>query len=301
MRPERRLALRYILAFVLVFAGAVAATAADWRKELGIFRIGMIEAAAPPQAGRDAIRRAFEGVLGMPVEILVVRDWPQLIDAHASARVNYAIYSAAAYAAAAELCECVEPVAAATDVDGATGLRSVVLARRGKVRSLANIIHVKVAAPGPDDLTGWMAPAALLAKEGVALKGDEAFLIRTATAAEAVERFRDGLADAVFGWERSDAAAGKPMAGGTAADVAEVQTDILWRSPLIRFGPHAIQKSLDGEAKKELSTFLTGLHGSNPQAYDLLSQGHGGGFVAADDGEYSTVREIVSGTARQSP
>lgn len=290
-----RLACLKRLCLVAVMAAAMAsgAAAADWRKDLGIFRIGMLEASAPPQAGRDAIRAAFQQALGMPVELLVLRDWPQLIDAHASARVNYAILSAAAFAAASELCECIQPLAAPIDADGASGLRAVLLARAGKARAFSDVSRIKVATSGPDDLTGWMAPMALLPAHGLLLKGDEAFLVKSATATQAVEQFRDGYADAIFGWERSSQEAAAPLPGGTAGEVAEVDTEVLWRSPLIRFGPHSVLKSLDSEAKSILSKFLADLHGANPQGYDLLSQGHGGGFAAATAADYATVREIV--------
>jgi phosphonate transport system substrate-binding protein len=297
-----RRALLQILCLLLgPFLAGFPATAADWRKELGIFRVGLIEAAAPSQAGRDALKQAFSAALGMPVEILVLRDWPQLIDAQASARVDYAVYSSTAYATASELCSCVEPLAAPVDVDRAAGVRAVVLVRSGKAASLSQVSSIRVAAPGPDDLTGWMAPLALLPEAGLSLKGDEAFLLRADSATQAIERFRDGEADAIFGWERASVASDEPLAGGTAAEAPEVKTQVIWRSPLIRFGPHAVQKSLYGEAKKALVSFLAGLHGSNPQAYDLLSQGHGGGFVASTDAEYGIVREIVRKAAARSP
>lgn len=296
-----RLVMRRIFALVLLaMTVSSGPAAADWRKELGIFRVGMIAAAAPPQAGRDAVRRAFAGALDMPVELMILRDWPQLIDAQASGRVNYAIYSSSAYASAVELCQCVEPIAAPIDVDGAAGLRSVLLARRGKAHNLEDMVHIKVAAPGPDDLTGWMAPLALLKLSGIPLTGDESFFVRTETAGQALEKFRDGFADAVFGWERAPMSGDEALQGGTAAEVAEVETIALWRSPLIRFGPHAVQKSLDGEAKEALAAFLTGLHGNDPQAYDLLSQGHGGGFAPVANGDYAVLRKIVSWAARQS-
>jgi phosphonate transport system substrate-binding protein len=295
--------MRRVLAFMLFVAATVSSlpAAADWRKEMGIFKLGLIEAAAPPQSGRDAIRHAFENFLSMPVEIIVLRDWSQLIDAQASGRINYAIYSSAAYASAVELCNCLEPVAAPIDVDGAAGVRSVLLVRQGKASSLEDIVRIKVVAPGPDDLTGWMAPSALLARSGIVLNGDENFLVRTGTAGEALEQFRDGLADAIFGWERAAASGGDVLEGGTAEAASEVRTVVLWRSPLIRFGPHAVQKSLDGEAKKALFDFLEGLHGANPQVYDLISQGHGGGFTPVVNNDYSVVREIAGKVGLKAP
>lgn len=296
-----RLSLRNFRTLLIVLVMFVAArpALADWRTDLGIFRIGMIEASAPPQTGREALRRAFESALGMPVEIVVLRDWPQLIDAQASSRVNYAVYSATAYAATDELCQCVEPLAAPVDVDGAAGIRAIVLARTGKARNLDDLRDIKVAAPAADDLTGWLAPIALLPDAGLTLVGNEPFLLRSSTATDALAQFRSGEADAIFGWEKAKDDRDDPLPGGTASQAPEVKTVVLWRSPLIKFGPHAVLSSLDREAKEILAAFLVGLHGANPQAYDLLSQGHGGGFAAATDADYSVVREIVGKAARR--
>lgn len=292
--------LKILLVLVAAMTG-VTPSWADWRKDLGIFRVGMIEASAPPQAGRDALRRAFETALGMPVEIVLLRDWPQLIDAQASARVNYAVYSTAAYATASELCRCVEPLAAPRDVDGATGVRAVVLARQGKADGLDDLADIKVAAPGQDDLTGWMTPQALLTSDGVELKGGEAFLLRFASATETLAQFQSGAADAIFGWERASSSLADPLPGGTASLAPELPTVALWRSPLLRYGPHAVLRSVDVEAKEILSAFLIHLHANNPQAYDLLSQGHGGGFAAAAESEYDVVREVVRKSASRAP
>lgn len=298
-----RRSLDHALILICLVAALLASplAMADWRKELGIFRVGMIEAAAPPIAGREALKRAFEAALGMPVEVVIFRDWPQLVDAQASARVNYAVYSSAAYATASELCRCIEPLAAPLDIDGAKGVRAVVLARRNKIDSLEDLAGIKVAAPAADDLTGWLAPMALLPGAGVTMNGDVSFLLRSDSASDALERFRSGDADAIFGWERAKSSLDGPLAGGTADLAAEVETVVLWRSPLLRFGPHAVLRSVDGEAKEMLADMLLGLRDKNPQAYDLLSQGHGGGFEATADSEYAVMREIVTKAAARKP
>ena len=78
------------------------------------FRIGLIAQDGAGQAvpGLSVLKQAYARALGIPVEILVARDYAALIDAHAKARVDYAIYSTTAYATTLMLCGCVEPVAA---------------------------------------------------------------------------------------------------------------------------------------------------------------------------------------------
>ena len=75
--------------------------------------------------------------------------------------------------------------------------------------------------------------------------------------------------------------------------------ELMWSSPVIPYGPHTVLKSLNSEARLVLTEYLIGLHGSDPQAYDLVSGGHGGGFVAVADDAYATAREIVRSAAQQ--
>ena len=66
------------------------------------FRVGMIAKDGATQAvpGLSILQRAYSMALGMPVEIFVARDYAALIDAQATNRVDYAIYSTTAYATA---------------------------------------------------------------------------------------------------------------------------------------------------------------------------------------------------------
>ncbi len=52
-----------------------------------------------------------------------------LIEAESSARVQYAILSASAYAATSEICKCVEPLVLPTAMDGSRGFHAIMLAR----------------------------------------------------------------------------------------------------------------------------------------------------------------------------
>jgi phosphonate transport system substrate-binding protein len=115
-----------------------------------------------------------------------------LIDAQATSRIEYAIYSTTAYATALELCRCIAPLAAPTDVDGASGIRSIVIARAGKLKSVSDLPKMKVAVPAEDDLSGWLTPLSLLAHGGLVLRGDEPFIVTSPTALEAEAQFANG-------------------------------------------------------------------------------------------------------------
>lgn len=280
------------------------ARSADWRQEMGTFRVGMIAAAAPSTAGLAALRRSYSAALGMPVDFFIARDFAMLIDAQASSRVEYAIYSATAYATASELCQCVEPLSAPLDVDGALGLRSIVIARRDLVSALSDLPKAGLLVPPDDSIPGWQAPLALLAEDGLPLRGDEPFVIKAESAAAAEQKFIAGESGAIIGWERvTDADEGLP-AGGTLdrlkrAGVDPSALEIIWRSPVLRYGPHTVRKALSSEAKVILTDYLAEVHSKDPQAYDLLSGGHAGGFAPVDDLAYAPVKELVRAAAKR--
>lgn len=285
-------------ALAIIIGVGPASAQQDWRTQAGTFRIGLIAENAPDAAGREAVKRAFSQALDIPVSVFVARDAAMLVDAQASGRVDYAVHTALTYASTRLLCKCVEPVAAPVDVDGATSLRSILIVRRGMASSPADLARLKLAVPSVDNVMQWLVPAALLPDEGVKLSGPEARLIRTASPSEAEKAFRDGSADALLGWERAAGDEQMPLGGGTLASLASdgfspENVHIIWRSPPIRYGPHAALSSLDPEARILLGEFLTNLRESNHQVYDLISGGHAGGFVAASDAEFSPVARIV--------
>src|SRR5690554_4675907 len=85
------------------------------------FRIGLV-ALPGEEAGVEGlaeIKAAYAAALGLPVEVMVARDYATLAEAHIAGRVDYAVYSAPAFAAAFRRCGCLRPVAAPVDADGA--------------------------------------------------------------------------------------------------------------------------------------------------------------------------------------
>ncbi len=115
-----------------LIAGAPAIADAGWRQDMGTFRIGLLADPGTDRnvAGLADIRRAYELALGMPVSVFVAKDYAALIDAHATSRIDYAIYSATAYATAQRLCSCVEPIAARQGPGRDLGVRAVLVMRK---------------------------------------------------------------------------------------------------------------------------------------------------------------------------
>ncbi|MER9891236.1 PhnD/SsuA/transferrin family substrate-binding protein [Mesorhizobium sp. M0119] len=298
MRPALK-AFAAVLA-LLLDASCANLARADWRDVIGSFHIGIV---AEPGAGNTVpglalLTDAYAKALGMKVEFVVARDYAGVDRAQANARIEYAIYSATAYAIASERCGCVEPLAAPLDSDGASGIRSVLLARDGRVPDLTAMAAHRVVM-APSDSVGALLPLAGLAADGVKVAEDAPFLTHANSAAAAAEAMLvDGVADAIFGWMPAVADGLPNPTGGTvarleAAGLSKSALQVVWTSGLLRYGPHAVRSDLDPEAKRRLTVFLTNLRSTAPDIYDLLEPRHSGGFAVAGPRDYVLAAAIV--------
>ncbi|MCG7506387.1 phosphate/phosphite/phosphonate ABC transporter substrate-binding protein [Mesorhizobium retamae] len=293
-------------AAVAVFLGLFSASArADWQDDIGTFRIGVV---AEPGAGNSVpglsvLTKAYSMALGMKVEFLVAPDYATLIEAQTAGRVEYAIYSALAYAAAAERCDCIEPLAAPTDSDGAIGFRSILVTRDGKVPSLQAMGSHRIAVGAPGSIAGWLLPLAELASQLPSVPGEGQILEHAPSASAAETMLIEGKVDAVFGWSPSGEDNLEALTAGTVArlreaGVAEGSLQVVWKSGLLRYGPHAVMKTLDPEAKRRLGVFLTNLKQQTPETYDLLEPRHSGGFVAVKHSDYTVAAKLLGRISR---
>ena len=276
------------------------AARADWRDDIGTFRIGIV---AEPGGGNTVpglalLTEAYTNALGMKVEFVVARDYAALIEAQAAGRIKYAVYSATAYATASERCGCVEPLVAPVDVDGATGIRSILVTRDGKVPDLAAMASHRIAMAPADSIGGSLLPLAGLKADGAGISDQAPFLTHAASAEAAEAMLADGQADAMFGWVTATADGQSAEPGGTmvrleAAGVSKASLQVVWTSGLLRYGPHAVRSDLDPEAKRRLTVFLTNLRSITPDVYDLLEATHSGGFTVAGPQDYAMATAIV--------
>ena len=273
---------------------------ADWRDDIGVFRIGVV---AEPGGGNTVpglarLTEAYTNALGMKVEFVVARDYATLIEAQASGRVQYAIYSALAYATASERCGCVEPLVAPVDTDGAVGIRSILVTRDNRLPDVASIASHRIAIAPVDNVGGALLPLAGLSIDSVKIAEGSPFLVRAATATTAETMLGAGEADGLFGWEPADADGQPTNSGGTvarleAAGIPNTSLRVLWTSGLLRYGPHTVRSDLDPEAKRRLTVFLTNLRSMTPDVYDLLESTHSGGFALAAPKDYAMTLAIV--------
>ena len=257
-------------------------------------RIGMVAqpAAGAVIDGAALTEQAFTEATGLRTQIFVARDYAALIDAHTAGRVDYGVYSAAAYAAARLACGCIEPIAAPTGADGATGLRAVLIERRDRSGTPGAIATV------PGDVTHWLAAA-----RGARDTGGERYL-EAATASQAEALFASGEASGIVGWMPSRP--GSTRDGGTVsrlvdAGVPREDIAIVWQSEPLRFGPHAVRADMPVAVRSALTLFLVGLRDALPEVFQHLEPQRQGGFVRVSDADYATARAMVTRLVEPGP
>jgi phosphonate transport system substrate-binding protein len=308
MTRDRR--IRWLLRatqFAALLASLLAPPAAGhagWRDDMKSFRIGLIAEPGASQsvAGLAALKQAYAQALGIPVEIFVARDYAALIDAQATARIDYAVYSTTAYATAALLCACVEPVSAPVGEDGATGIKAILVTRDGRLSKPSEISVHRVAIAELDSIAGFALPRLELAAGQATLSGSEPFVVRAESASAAEAMLVEGSVDAIFGWLPANADVELP--GGTlarleAAGLDRASLSAVWKSPLLRYGPHALRSGLGAELRLTLVAFLTELKRSQPDIYDLLEPHRGGGLAEVRADDYAMAIDMVRSLARE--
>ena len=238
---------------------------ADWRDDFKVLRIGTV---APHGAAYDIARlepfRAYlQDRLGLPVEIVATADYDALIDAQASARVQYAIHSASSYVTAEALCACVEPIALPSAFDGSRGFHSVLVAHAGSaIASLADARGKRLALTGADSVAGRLVPLKALAGQGIDPKSYFSSVLTAADPEQAVTMLFTDEADLAAGWSSlaGDAASGYSFGVFTrmvaAGALAMDRLKIVWQSPLIPFGPHVVRRDLPAELKTLIADAL---------------------------------------------
>ncbi len=307
IRKSPPFANRFVLGIVCLLLSVFSvlpATAQDtdpsWRQKLGTFRIGILAAGRPVLATRrvQPFREALQGALGMPVEVFAAKDYNTLIEAHRASRIEYAVYSASAFSAAWLLCKCVTPIAAPVATDGSARFRSVLIARKSAAQSLDDLGSATILVPGRDSFSGFIFPQDRLARDGVEVEARGWELRDMQSMDAALEAFSAGEADAIFGWQGEEPSI-SPADAAPQLDTmdrlvaAGADVSVIWKSPPVPYGPHAIRSGIAQEAKELILPFLAGLIDDNPEAYEAIETRYTGGFQPIGFEDYKPVVDAL--------
>ena len=285
--------------WLMIFAGSYGNSKADWRTDLGIFRIGIVvgEDVDGTLARVEPFRLALAEALGMNVEIYPARNMSSLIEAHRGSRIEYAIYSASAYAATWILCECVEPLVLPLAVDQTSKFRAVIISGPSGPRNLSSLKIENLAIPRSRGVGAYEIAIYELEKQGVFVKGGSEGKVMSSE--QAVNGLLEGRYGALLGWSSMTGDSFSGYSRGSLRALAEANGreaagyTIIWQSLDIPHSPHAIRNNLSSEAKRILRETLQQMFLADPSAYDSIELEYGGGFEIARHGQFSSVLDFV--------
>lgn len=272
---------------------------ADWRDEIKVFRIGIMAGANAPYrlAQIEPFRAYLEMRLAVPVEIVPNRDFAALIDAQSRSRIHYAIYSATASA----LCQCVEPLVIPTRSGGEVGFYALLIASAdGNIESLGDAKGARLALAGDDSVAGRLLQLNAFEQEEIVPSEFFSEILDTPDPEFAISALLAGDADLAVAWSSLTGNESAGYSFGVLTDLVgngELSMDqvrIVWQSPLIPFGPHAIRLDLPDDLKPILSAALVEMASENPVALDAVDRFGGLGLVVTNTSLYAPIAAIVA-------
>lgn len=281
-------------AAIAVLTLGVGVASADYRETVPVLRIGMVEdqvAMANP-VKLEAIQQAFAKALDIPVEIIRMRSYAALIDAHASGRVGYAIHSVRSFAATDAACGCVKPFRTPVAGDGSTGFRSVLVVRDATTGPISGL---RIAYSNEQSVSGWQIPHQAI--QAGSLEPPQ--LVRGGTVGATIELYGKGDVDGFFGWvpDIPGAAGSDPtllFGGWDRQTILEKDpVRVIWSSQRIPYGPHAAHSALPDDLVSALGTFLDQMPVAAPGLMDIFEPVFSGGFVTPDPQDYESLRGLV--------
>ena len=281
------------------------AASAAWRDEITALRVGVLGGgdAAYRVATLEPFRVYLQDKTGLPVEIVPAATYDTLINAQITGEIDYAIYSATAFATAVVKCDCVEAFAAPIAADGALGFHAVLVARAGDgTAGLAEAGGKRLGLGPKESVSGNLVPRHALRAEGI--DPDTYFLsIETYPSPEdAVTGLLHGEVDLAAAWSSLTGREASGHSFGTFTQMVSEGTlsmdriRVVWQSSLIPFGPHAIRSNLPPELKRILSGALLSMAGEDIEALDAVDRlgFGGGGFATPDASLYASVIALVT-------
>lgn len=274
---------------------------ASWKDELGTLRIGVLN--THPIALNEKTLADFSNFyseqLDLNVEVIRFQSLGSLMDAHGSARVQYAIHSARSYATMDKICSCLHAIARPISEKGSNGFRSVLVIRDQKKDGFAAGEKLRIGFSRKNSMSGWIVPNRAIENNEVA-KGD---FIELGSVEDVVGAYERGDIDGFFGWvPTSKTEQSVPVAKifdgfyNSRLQASEVSS-IAWWSKIIHHGPHVVHQSLPDELSEELTDLLLNMNSRSPEIMDIMDimePYFSGGFERANAGDYNAISAVLN-------
>ncbi|TYC49189.1 phosphate/phosphite/phosphonate ABC transporter substrate-binding protein [Rhodobacterales bacterium] len=260
-------------------------------------RLGVVVAAEEGARERvESFRLALEEIADLPVDLFLLDTLGDAVEAIAEKRIDYVRLSPSGYAAAFQLCGCVEPLVTAGPDDFPARFHSILVARKGEhQKALADLKGARVAIGSKQAVTGYRIPLANLAADGINVRTHFSQLEEVSDPVEGLRAVLDGRVDAAFCWSTLAGEAKNGFTAGTLNDYyvsgspGFKDLEIVWRSPPIPYSAHTVLKDLPDALKRRLRAGLMDLRREAPDAYLAIEPDLPGGFEPVTHADYRPV------------
>lgn len=147
----------------MVVLPATAQTANDWRKQVPVFRVGILggENEADRLKNYSCFKDILETRLGIPVELYPASDYAGVMQGLISKNLEYAGLGSSGYAGIAiQDPDAVEPLVTTEQVDGSLGYYSVMYVRADSpYKTLGDLKGKTLAFADPNSTSGYLVPS----------------------------------------------------------------------------------------------------------------------------------------------
>lgn len=301
--------IQSFLAAIILTSALVTTAFADWRQDIGIFRVGIVtkQSAARTVEQYEPFKKALSRALEMDVEIFPVKKETTLIQALAADRIEYAVLSATGYALAWVLCECVEPLVTARTNNSEDAYHTVVITPATGISTVEQLEDASIGVMAEQSISGHPFAKFLLAQQNVKVDRPQKPFIANDEGTSTLKAFQNGEIDALIGWSSMIGDPSTGFSNGTLQQLGNLNGGdakpyrIIWNSPPLPYRPHAIAKKLNGEAKAILSSTLNALYDNSPVAYDIVEPVYGGGFTTSSHNRFEPLIEFVKSLYKPEP
>lgn len=278
-----------------------------WREDVGVFKIGIVSGKTKLRAAKfvEPFRAALQEKIRMPVKVFVAEDYRSLINAQTINKIHYAVHSASSFAATWVKCSCIEPLAAAKLSGGSLKYHSILIVKKDKISSIAELKGKRIAVSGKNSLSGYIIPKHELHDKELHFvdspsEVSDTVIVSAGSAENSKRLFKADLVDGLFGWSTLDGLVNSGYSAGSLVDlinyhgVSMNDLRVIWKSKPIYAGPHTIAIKVPDDIKKSIGEFLLQLYEENPQAYDSIENYEGGGFAKVELANYQSLIDFIA-------
>ncbi|MBU4528776.1 MAG: phosphonate ABC transporter substrate-binding protein [Hoeflea sp.] len=292
-----------MLKTILVAAtAALLSTSAIAQDAITEFRIGVLggENAQDRMTSNECVRNYVQELLGVETKLFTPADYDGVIQGLLGGTIDMAWLGASAYAKAYLTDpEAVDVVLVKTNVDGSVGYHSIGFARKDKnITSLADMKGKVFAFGDPNSTSGYLIPSVEIPAEiGATMNNGDYF---------SEVKFVGGHEQTIVAVNNGEVDAGVTWADGQgnwedgynsgalrkAVDSGIIDMNDLveiWKSKEIPEGPIVLRRALPDDVKQKVVTFLSELHGKDPQCAYNMAAGETSGFTPITHDAYESI------------